>query len=335
MAVKFFTALPQRISGLWRPAGYEIDPTGFRQGSLQYMIKRGQLTTTFDDGAVEGVEWTRQQGTITYPTGDNGHVHVDETDYTAGVFGNLVEDPPAEALGYQFTVTAAMVDVDTSAFTVPCPVLLALSLSGSPQGWAANRTIRLCVTVNDVVASTSVATLLSSRLTIGRMLRVPVKVDDVVKVYLWQTAGAGESVIWRHLVATPHVSLFRPGPAHDGKMMLVHSPTLRPGLAWLATAPAGVAATIAGSTTDAINVATASQNGVDAGLVSTSGTNSNLGWWLLRLPFSDQLGAFHWSPQTVGSDSNSVVDPYVFRVMRYTTVDMWTAIVDIDAITGA
>ena len=279
------------------------------------------------------INWERSQGTITYPAGDNGHVHIDTTAFGPVPLDNtaVIAEPPSGSLAFQFTVTSAMVAVDASFAALPCPAALNLSLSGTPADLTGTRTLRTQCQVNDTYRSDASASISTSRLVAGVALTTKsVVAGDVVKVFAWLAGSGSEKFTADQVIATPYTDLLVPGSGDDDKLLLTVAATATQGADFLGTAPDGMSVTVMGSTSlTSSQRQTYQSGGVAAGDNATIQTSSNgLGIWALRAPAGK--GSYVWENQTISAVSSSDVPPYLFRTMRYTTIDLWSTLLPAD-----
>jgi len=329
--VSFVTALRQRIAGQWREPGYEIDPTGFRQGALERMISDGLLAAEAEGGA--GVEWVRTQTTLTYPAGNNGWVLVEEfSPATALHVENTSEIPATDAaLVHQFTVTEAMLAIgNLDQVNAPTQTGLALSLATTMDA-AANPTFRRAVEVNGTQVFYDSTQVASSRKRVGWGVIVPCEVGDVVKLHMWTTTAQNATVVL--LVAAPFVLL---GSLRDtpGRQMMMFSPTVGQGNEFLSTGPAAVTSDVGGSTAAAAYQLIGYQRGPTPGETNTTFAQSHYyGIWTLASEHPRHMALYTLTLQYAIQNSD-VGDPLLHRLARYTSLDFWYAEFDNSTLPG-
>lgn len=329
--VSFVTALRQRIAGQWREPGYEIDPTGFRQGALERMISDGLLAAEAEGGA--GVEWVRTQTTLTYPAGDNGWVLVEEfSPATALHVENTSSIPAADAaLVHEFTVTEAMLAVgNLDQVNAPTQTGLALSLATTMDA-AATTTFRRAVEVNGTQVFYMTTSVSNSRKRVGLKVVVPCEVGDVIKYHVWATTNQNCAAV---LLAVAPIALLGSLPDTPGRQMMMFSPIVGQGNEFLSTGPAAVTSDVGGTTLASAYQIIGYQYGPTPGETNTSYAQGNYqGIWTLASEHPRHIALYTLDLQN-NSQSSDVGDPLLHRVARYTSLDFWYAEFDNSALPG-
>ena len=285
-----------------------------------------------DPGSGSGAEWVRNQGTLTYPSGDNGWTYVaDErsSPVQARHVQNTTSIPSGDnALVKTVNVTSAMVNVGgTAGLQYPITTGLKFSISGIPVNHTGSMVWRMALERNGTQVAYQSYTLFSTRARAAQSLTCDAADGDTIKVHSWITSDAnGDGLDLELFTAAPLTTGFNV-PANDtgGNLLWVWLPTV-PTFQLVETGPEGVDVEVSGTATPTTNHRL--QSGTTAGSTTTDNVNRVL--FGIMVPHGTN-GTPYYNPLAANATSIEAGDPYVFRAHQYTGYDFWTLQTDIPA----
>lgn len=273
-------------------------------------------------------EWQHNEGTLTYPSGDNLWTYVE--DHTSSpVQSRHIENTtsvPAndDALVDTITVTSGMVDVGgTSGLLYPVTVGLKVSVSVVPHNRTGNFTWRVALQRNGVTTAYQSMSVFTSRDRASQALTTPVAAGDTIKVHSWLTSDANaEGVDVTMFAAAPCVYGFNvPTSADDGQILMMAVPA--PGFQQTTSGPDGTDAVLYGP--NAPGTRWRYQTNPTAG--DTSNIFIALAFSGLYLPHGTTGSPYYGEAIGNGVASESG-PPLLGKVHQYTSYDFWTLMLD-------
>lgn len=277
-------------------------------------------------------EWVHNQGTLTYPAGDNGWVHVSD-DRAAPLEARHIElintTPAADAaLIHSFEVTSAMVAVGgTAGLEYPANIGLQVNLSAVPVNLSGFITWRTTLVVDGVDRHYITGSVSTGTERTVRSMMCSVAVGETVEIHSWltnDTNADGMDILLT--LAAPIVQGFNYEPATANGDVLSFWATDDPGQAAVATSPDGITMEAVGVTSWPVRYS--GQRGATPGSIFSfsSGPTTRGGLWSLLVPFSgagDGIGQ-PWVREGVTNNNSSSGDPLLLRCPRFTAYDFWT-----------